>query len=233
MKDPGAIAIFVKTPGISPVKTRLARDIGERAARRFHLLSARATTTVAREFLERNSGWQACFAVAEQEGVKATCWRALPTIWCGRGGLGRRMFQVVETLFQGADRAILIGADTPQIRVSHLETAMNELRRSPWVIGPADDGGFWLLGTRVALPLSVWQAPDYEDRPESVRKDLVNAATDAGLAPPAELELLTDVDRMTDLVAALKQWPDDKVENLDQANLRHWWEGQGSALGRK
>lgn len=233
MKDPGAIAIFVKTPGISPVKTRLARDIGERAARRFHLLSARATMTVAREFLERNPGWQACFAVAEQEGVNAACWRALPTIWCGQGGLGRRMFQVVKTLLLGSDRAILIGADTPQIRMSHLETAMNALRCSPWVIGPANDGGFWLLGTRVALPLSVWQAPDYENRPESVRKDLLNAATDAGLAPPAELEVLTDVDRRTDLVAALTQWPDDKVENPDQAGLRLWWEEQGESLGRK
>ena len=46
---PGGAAIWVKTPGLSPVKTRLAASIGVEAAERFHLLSALAVAASIQE----------------------------------------------------------------------------------------------------------------------------------------------------------------------------------------
>ncbi len=226
MSRRGAIAIFVKTPGESPVKTRLAHVMGAQAAVRFHQLAARATAGVVQDFLSGHRGWQACFAVAERQAVEAACWRTFPAVWCGTGGLGERMFRVARTLCRAAGAAILIGADTPQLRMSHLALAAAALRERPWVLGPASDGGFWLLGTRVEIPLAVWQAPDYEQRSGQVRSDLVAAAIHAGIGPPVEVAMLTDVDRPSDLSAALEEWPSGDEEHAEQLMLRRWCETQ-------
>ncbi len=228
----GAIAIFVKTPGIGRVKTRLAKELGEERATRFHLLSARATAAVVQSFLAHNPFWRGHFAVAERQGVSAACWSEFPPLaplWCGEGGLGRRMWRVARALRRAQGAAILIGADTPQIRPRLLEAAAAALRNAPWVIGPARDGGFWLLGTRVDLPLRVWEAPDYERRSDRVRIDLVTAAGRAGLPAPVELPMLSDVDRRADFENVLAQWPEHDEEDPEQAELRHWWMKESSA----
>jgi hypothetical protein len=49
----GAIAIFVKTPGVSPVKTRLAANLGQENAEAFHLASSRAVESIVRLLAEQ------------------------------------------------------------------------------------------------------------------------------------------------------------------------------------
>ncbi len=62
---------------------------------------------------------------------------------------------------------VLIGSDVPGVRTEHIAQAFRALGRSPSVIGPAPDGGFWLVGLRhpqrsdVALFCNVrWSHPD-------------------------------------------------------------------------
>jgi hypothetical protein len=65
----------------------------------------------------------------------------------GRGSLGRRMQGQLQRRFQqGAQQVVLIGTDLPGLEVADLTTAFDHLRQHPLVLGPAADGGYWLIG---------------------------------------------------------------------------------------
>ena len=74
------LAIFVKTPGVSPLKTRLAQAIGQDAAEAFHRLAAAAVADVAKQAQAAMPGLVAYWAVAEREALDAPIWRDLPCI---------------------------------------------------------------------------------------------------------------------------------------------------------
>jgi len=108
-----AVAIFVKTPGLSPVKTRLAAGVGVEAATEFHRLAAASVAGVARACGEEIVPY---WAVAEQEALDAPAWRGFPTIWQGEGGLGARLDRIYATLLLRHGRVLLIGADARRSR---------------------------------------------------------------------------------------------------------------------
>ena len=82
----GGLAIFVKTPALSPVKTRLARDIGQLRAEAFYLASAEAVASVALQS-QRHGGAIAYWAVAESPAMTGNAWIDLPCIPQGCGTL--------------------------------------------------------------------------------------------------------------------------------------------------
>ncbi len=201
----GALAIFVKTPGLSPIKTRLAAGIGEAAALSWYRAAAHATHAVASEFAAQ-SGATVYWAVAEDEGMREARWSGLPLLAQGAGELGARMEKVHSKLVKRHGYGILIGADAPQLTVAELLAAAQWLRNdgARCVLGPAHDGGFWLTGANRSLPLSGWNAPCYSrsDTAERFR---------AAMQPHGEwlsLHSLADVDHADDLpglVASLEQ----------------------------
>lgn len=67
--------------------------------------------------------------------------------------LGQRMFQALDSALARCDSAVLIGTDCPALRVTDLEDAFTALQQgSGAVIGPARDGGYYLIGLRQAQP---------------------------------------------------------------------------------
>ncbi len=82
----------------------------------------------------------------------------------GEGDLGARIERVLRNALQLASLAIAIGADAPALPARLLEAARDALGRADAVIGPADDGGFYLLGLRTCpvrlLAGLPWSAPD-------------------------------------------------------------------------
>jgi len=68
----------------------------------------------------------------------------------GNGSLGARMARVLAPL--SVDGAILIGADTPSLPLRALVQAVAMLQRSPTVLGPTLDGGYYMVGVRGGLP---------------------------------------------------------------------------------
>ncbi len=109
----------------------------------------------------------------------------------GDGDLGARLSRAAV-----ATPVLLIGADIPDLTAERLQGAATALRTAPVVIGPAEDGGYWLLG--LAAPL-----PELFDRmPWGTA--MVYAETIARLeTPPVVLETLADLDRPEDLT----RWP--------------------------
>lgn len=142
------LVIYAKEPRLGAVKTRLARDIGAAAALRFYEETLRAL--VAR--VARAAPWRCWLAVAPDTFVNSArrCWRWLPrdlaVIGQGPGDLGVRMARSFARLPPGP--AVLIGSDIPAVTRTHIEAAFAALGRHDAVFGPAEDGGYWLVGQR-------------------------------------------------------------------------------------
>ena len=64
----------------------------------------------------------------------------------GGGDLGRRMGRLFQTLPPGP--LVMIGSDIPGITRGHIARAFQQLGSQDWVFGPAEDGGYWLVGAR-------------------------------------------------------------------------------------
>lgn len=155
-------AIFVKTPQLSPVKTRLWPGIGRTCAEALYLLSAEAVCEAVRAAsgpIPISGYW----AVAETDAVCADTWADLPRIAQGSGALGTRMATVYAGLRQRHRAVLLVGADAPQADPAQLQRAADWLahREPRLAIGRAHDGGFWLFGGNVDLPLHHWQDVTY------------------------------------------------------------------------
>jgi rSAM/selenodomain-associated transferase 1 len=197
-----AVAIFVKTPGHSPVKTRLWPDLGRSNAERLHLACAAAVGSVVMRACDEGS-ISGYWATAEATEDVAAAWPVLAHLAQGEGGLGLRMATVYRTLQARHGTAILIGADTPQLDCGLLRRAVEWLQSSSarLVIGPALDGGFWLFGGNRKLPELAWTGVAYGA--SDTAKAFV--ASMHGHGDWRVLDTLRDIDTAADIAAVSQQ----------------------------
>ncbi|MDP6872055.1 MAG: TIGR04282 family arsenosugar biosynthesis glycosyltransferase [Alphaproteobacteria bacterium] len=134
------LILFLKAPRLGAVKTRLGAAIGPLAAWRFYNAMLDGLW---REF-RSGQRWRTVLAVSPDQG--SARWPSdmmhLPQ---GRGDLGQRMARVMAA---EAGPVVLVGGDIPDLRRHHIAGALRALKRADAVFGPADDGGFWLVGLR-------------------------------------------------------------------------------------
>ena len=120
-------------------------------------------------------------------------------------GLGERCQHVFDRAFtEGAERVAIIGSDLPGIGGALLGQAFSSLREHDAVLGPAADGGYWLLGMARPVPHVFHDVPWSTDRVANVTRERLN---DAGIQP-LELPTMRDVDTPDDLHAVLPDWRD-------------------------
>lgn len=179
------------------MKTRLAAGIGPVAALGvYRRLAARVIGRVARD-----RRWRTVLAVAPDSAAGiARVWpaaRGLRRRDQGRGDLGQRMARALRGA-RPAGPAVLIGSDIPGIDARRVAAAFRALNRSEVVFGPAEDGGYWLIGFR--------RRPIGPYRPlRGVRWSGPHALADsrASLAGRSIslLDALPDIDDVTDLRA--------------------------------
>ena len=129
------LIIFARAPRLGTVKRRLAREIGALAALRFH----RAQLARLTRAMRRSHRWESVIASTPDA---ARFPAALPRIAQGRGDLGQRMHRALAS----ARRAVLIGCDIPGVTAADIAAAFRALGRADAVFGPAEDGGYWLVG---------------------------------------------------------------------------------------
>ncbi len=183
------VALFTRFPEPGRAKTRLIPALGAEGAAALHRrLAERALAAVrgsALPFELRGTGASAAsfrdwlgpdVALADQ----------------GGGTLGERMARVPPP-------AILVGTDIPDLHPAHLIAAAAALRTHPAAIGPAEDGGYYLLGLARPMPFLFtampWGAAD-------VFALTLRRMAEHGIAP-AVLDTLADLDRPEDLA----RWP--------------------------
>jgi rSAM/selenodomain-associated transferase 1 len=156
------LGIFAKHWQPGEVKTRLAASIGPEAAARLHrvfveTLLQRMAGVAGKCVLaywpsERHGEFAALvreaaypFALLDPSAAPlASPWQLVPQ---SPGDLGARMEHFFQASFaSGADRVVIIGSDSPTLPIEYVRQAFDELRRSDVVLGPSDDGGYYLLG---------------------------------------------------------------------------------------
>ena len=144
----GCILLFVKSPDHVPVKSRLAKAVGEGAARELYrnfvldLLDTLSEITG-----EDRYDLKVCVYPPEAvEDVRRWLSGYTCTSQHGRD-LGERMSNAFRECFAtGHARAILIGSDAPDLTSQIIEEGFARLEHSIAVIGPAHDGGYFLIG---------------------------------------------------------------------------------------
>jgi len=131
---------MVKEPRPGRVKTRLGRDIGMTTAAWWYRHQTRALLRRLRD-----PRWQIVLAVApDREGLQSRVWPAhVPRLPQGSGDLGQRMARALAVT---PGPTLLIGSDIPGVRRRHIARAFEGLHPGGSVIGPAPDGGYWLVG---------------------------------------------------------------------------------------
>lgn len=185
------LVVMVKEPRPGRVKTRLGRDLGMiGAAWWFRHQTARLLRRLA------DPRWDLILAVApDVEGLKSRVWsEALPRVPQGAGDLGDRMGRIFRSLPPGP--VVIIGGDIPGITPAHINRAFTALGRAEAVLGPAPDGGYWLIGLKRTF--SVQQSLFSGVRWSS---EYAMADTVASLGTPnvAYVDTLQDVDTLADL----------------------------------
>ncbi len=138
----GTVIVFCRAPQIGAVKSRLARDVGRLRAWRFYSRCLAGTLAEARD-----ARWRLLLAVMpDRDGGRFRLFsKAAARRPQGGGDLGRRMRRALLT---AGGPAVLVGSDIPGLRRRHLAAALAALRRADAVFGPAEDGGYWLVGLR-------------------------------------------------------------------------------------
>jgi len=176
------LIVFVRAPAIGRGKTRLAKDIGKVAAWR---LSRAMTGRTLRRLADPR--WRLV--------VRATPDGAVPGAEPqGRGDLGERLVRALRAHARGP--VAVVGTDAPGLSPARVARAFAAVRRSGAAIGPAADGGYWLLALSARRARAV--------RLDGVRWSTAHALADtvAALAGKVErLEILIDVDDAASLAA--------------------------------
>jgi rSAM/selenodomain-associated transferase 1 len=137
------LLIFIKNPLPGKVKTRLAKDIGEEEA---VLVYKKLLSITHQEALGVNAERWICYGdFINQEDI----WTEdsfKKKLQSGKN-LGERIKPFFEVGFsKGFKRIVIIGSDCPEINAHGLNGAFDKLKTSDAVIGPANDGGYYLVG---------------------------------------------------------------------------------------
>lgn len=225
MNEECGIAVFVKTPELSPVKTRLGAQIGQSQALQFYELSCRVINTNLQSLNEENASFFPYWAVAEEEGMSSTRWSSLPKLYQGTGDLGERLHTIYSTSLRRHGAAVLIGADSPQLSTCDLIKAISillgnaeESSAQKSVIGRAFDGGFYLFGSSIDLPKEFWTSTPYST--SNTEKCLSAKALDFGKVYKLNEEF--DLDTADELKLLLMRFPECCHASKAHQDLMQW-----------
>jgi glycosyltransferase A (GT-A) superfamily protein (DUF2064 family) len=216
-----AVAIFVKTPGYSKIKTRLAASIGAGKAEDFYLQALKAIESVAFELKKSLLQIDPLWAVAESEALTHHLWQSLDRIYQGEGDLGQRLASIHNQLFERYDLIYFMGADSPHLEAPFLLRAIEDFcknSRSSFQLGVADDGGFYLLGMKKKIPGSIWRSVTYSA--DSTAFELREKILSIGEV--IEVQKDFDVDTIEDLLKYKNEKWDKLNLNQEQIELIQW-----------
>lgn len=222
MKEPStALVMFVKTPGLSPIKTRLAARLGCEKAEEFYRLSLDAVeATVAS--VAASPHICVYWAIAEEAGMANLRWQRFRRIHQGTGGLGARLSKVFSELKSRHDAVVAIGADSPQITpqliLDAVESITTDSARPSHVMGRCHDGGFFLFGANYVIPNSAWQ--DVPFGTAAAAETLCHSLNSAHAT--RELPVRADVDRAEDLAIICQELLDVPIPTTAQLAVLEW-----------
>lgn len=208
------LMIFVKNliPGM--VKTRLAEDIGIDAALDVYMELVKHTNTITHkvdadkavyysEYVEIEDVWDPeKYALNVQKG----------------NSLGEKMTIAFDEAFDSYNKVVILGSDCYELNTKIVNDAFTALEESDVVVGPAKDGGYYLLGMREYLP-QLFQDKKYST--DTVLKELLETTDELELSVH-KLPTLSDVDTLADLKETDIDW--ENLGNEDFGEMEEEFE---------
>lgn len=197
--SPKRLIVFTRCPEVGRCKTRLIPAMGERAATAIHEWLVRRTMSWMQSAIDEELTVEVQYAGDDLESLKLLCGGVADRVSFRpqRGGdLGQRLSYASASAFQdGAARVAIIGTDCPQLGTHLIFRAFALLADKDLVVGPATDGGYYLIASRAYHPdLFV----DIDWGSGNVLEDTLKRASNSRLTIEL-LEALADVDRPTDV----------------------------------
>ena len=184
------VVVFARAPRLGTVKSRLARDIGQRAALRFH----RTTLLRLLRALCAERRFRTVLALTP-DGARDRLGVNVTRIAQGRGDIGRRMDRACKHYKRG--KVAIIGCDIPEAGASDVLAAFQALGAADAVFGPAADGGYWLVGMGPRRPGRPFMGGRW-----STEHALADTLSNFAGRRVARLRVLRDVDTAADFPPA-------------------------------
>ena len=192
-----AVIVFTRAPIAGASKTRLIPALGEKAAAALHARMIKHTLETLRDLPADHDLQLWCAPDTRHPLFARLAGRHDLSLHTQRGNhLGARMYHALDTALQEHDHAIVIGTDCPGLATADILAASDALKaEADVVIGPAADGGYWLLGAGAVSETLFREIPWGSDRVYEQtlqRIDILDWRSHA-------LRTLTDIDRPEDL----------------------------------
>ena len=190
MNESTALILMIKNPIKGKVKTRLAADVGEDMALAIYRKLLEHTRKQAQAFDAIRYVYYSWEVTTDDEWSPDLFQKRLQA----DGDLGNKMEKAFTEVLEQHDKALIIGSDCGELRTHHLEAAMALLDSSDVVLGPARDGGYYLMGLKQNHPNlfreMVWST-------DQVLDNTLNRIGELGWNAQI-LETLSDVDFVAD-----------------------------------
>ncbi|MBX6366086.1 MAG: TIGR04282 family arsenosugar biosynthesis glycosyltransferase [Gemmatimonadetes bacterium] len=143
------LLVFARRPAAGRVKTRLTPPLAPDDAAQLYEAGLRDVVASAARERARIEIWYD--AGAQADAYFATEFPLLVRVPQAAGSLGERMEDALARSFaDGAERVVIVGSDAPTLPLSSIAAAFDDLHEVDAVLGPAADGGYYLVGVRAA-----------------------------------------------------------------------------------
>ncbi len=184
-----ALIIFVRKPELGKVKTRLAAQIGNEKALKIYIKLLVHTESISKEI-------NADKFLFGTETAQDACWDGYLQAKQIGNDLGIRMMNAFNFLFRRQyENVVIIGSDCISLTKEIIENAFAELKQNEAVIGPAEDGGYYLLGMK-KLYAEIFKNKTWST--DSVYPDTIKSFDELNLQYKVLIEL-SDVDDAKDV----------------------------------
>lgn len=190
-----ALYVFARAPRPGEVKTRLCPPLSPEQAAALHAAFVADTLAIALTAPDVEVRLAAT-AVTDPQVMRLAARAGVPLVPQAQGDLGARMRAAIESaLAEGFAAAAILGSDHPTLPPRLLAHALALLGRAPIVLGPAEDGGYWIVGATRLVPAMFADLPWGTAR--VVRETIVRLR--ASCVPCALADEWYDIDEPADL----------------------------------
>ena len=190
MKHATALILLIKNPELGKAKTRLAKTVGDARALRIYHELLRHTREVAEQIDAHRYVHYSSFVDTRDDWSAEKFTKSLQPA----GDLGERMRTAFAAALEQHDRAVIIGSDCATLTPDIVNNAIAALDTHDAVIGPATDGGYYLLGLK-DLSVDVFSGMTWSV--DTVGSETVRRLTEAGKSI-ATVPKLSDIDTEAD-----------------------------------
>ena len=148
MASKRALIIFIRNPELGKVKTRLAESLGDEKALAIYKSLLEHTRQIAESVETDRLVFYSHFIDPTDEWASVHFQKFLQS----EGDLGSKIKQSFEKAFEQHQKVLIIGSDCASLTATLIEEAFEALDSHEFVLGPAIDGGYYLLGMRQFSP---------------------------------------------------------------------------------